>query len=585
MGDSFIVAIDFGTAYSGYAFSVSPRQAQIQPTVPSWGKEHGFETLKTPTCILFNENEEFLKFGYDAKMAYTKMRSEEAKKNYLFENFKMALYGKQLNRDVMIAAINGKSMSALKVMIETLRYLKEHALKTISGNTAGRKFTASDFTWVLTVPAIWDPSAKQFMREAATEAGIVTEHKADRLVIALEPEAASVWCKKLPSDGFIAETVDQNTLEQAPGTQYIVVDCGGGTIDITVHEVLDGGALKELYKASGNDLGGQNVDKKFKSFLKETFSDDLWDEYERNYPSEFQKMMYSFSVLKCVEEDVEISCPYNLAALAQKRQKIEMFFQTVQGASWDDGVIKISKEKMKSFFDESLSGITKNLREILKKDLRIEYILLVGGYASSVTLRKHINKQFGSQCKVLCPLNAQEAIMKGAVMFGRHPEVVASRKSAFTYGVGTCERFDESRHKAENKLSNEEGDWCRGVFKKLVEIDQNVGWNETKEHIFTPIEADQTSATFPFYRTERKDPKYVDEWGIDPVGSFDVSMPDTKRGMDRRIKLEIKFGSTEIQAIATDIDSNSTGSIKIDFMSSAGAWAGQTGQLNRAPRH
>ncbi|XP_078142315.1 heat shock 70 kDa protein 12A-like [Centroberyx gerrardi] len=569
MGDSFIIAIDFGTAYSGYAFSVSPRQAQTEPTVPSWGKEHGFETLKTPTCILFNENEEFLKFGYDAKMAYTKaMRSEEAKKNYLFENFKMSLYGKQLNRDVMIAAINGKSMSALKVITETLRYLKEHALKTISNNTAGTKFTASDFTWVLTVPAIWDPSAKQFMRQAATEAGIVTEHKADRLVIALEPEAASVWCKKLPSDGFIAETVGQNTLEQAPGTQYIVVDCGGGTIDITVHEVLDGGALKELYKASGNDLGGQNVDKKFKSFLKEVFSDDLWDEYERSYPSEFQKMMYSFSVLKCVEEDVEISCPFNLAALAQKRQNIEMFFQTVQGASWDDGAIKISKEKMRSFFDESLSGITKNLREILKKDLRIEYIVLVGGYASSVTLRKHINKQFGSQCKVLCPFKAQEAIVKGAVMFGRHPEVVASRKSAFTYGVGTCERFDESRHKAENKFSNKEGDWCDDVFMKLVEIDQNVGWNETKEHIFTPIEAGQTAGTFPFYRTERKDPKYVDEWGIDPVGSFAVSMPDTKRGMDRKIKLEIKFGSTEIQATATDIDSNSTGSIKIDFMHS-----------------
>ncbi|XP_071376136.1 heat shock 70 kDa protein 12A-like [Centroberyx affinis] len=569
MGDSFIIAIDFGTAYSGYAFSLSPRQAQIQPTVPSWGKEHGFETLKTPTCILFDENEEFLKFGYDAKMAYTRMGSEEAKKNYLFENFKMALYGKQLSKNVTITAINGKSMSALKVITETLRYLKEHALKTIGDNTAGRKFVASDFTWVLTVPAIWDPSAKQFMREAAIEAGIVTEHKADKLVIALEPEAASVWCKKLPSDGFIAENDGQNTLEQAPGTQYIVVDCGGGTIDITVHEVLGGGALKELYKASGNDLGGQNVDKKFKSFLKEIFSDDLWDEYVRSYPSEFQKMMYSFTVLKCVEEDVEITCSFNLGALAQKRQNIEMFFQRVQGASWDEGVIKISKEKMKSFFDESLSGITKNLREILKKDLRIEYIVLVGGYASSQILRRHINRQFGSQCKVLCPLNAQEAIMKGAVMFGRHPEVVASRKSAFTYGISVSQRFDESRHKAENKFSNKEGDWCRDVFNKLVEIDQNVGWNEPKEHIFSPIEADQTLVTFSFYRTERKDPKYVDEWGMDPVGSFEVSMPDTKRGMAREIKLEIKFGSTEIQATATDVDSNSTGSIKIDFMSAA----------------
>lgn len=55
----------------------------------------------------------------------------------------------------------------------------------------------------------------------------MTETNSDKLVIALEPEAASVWCKQLPTDGFIGEDNNQNTLEQAPGTQYIVVDCGG----------------------------------------------------------------------------------------------------------------------------------------------------------------------------------------------------------------------------------------------------------------------------------------------------------------------------------------------------------------------
>ncbi|GLD73742.1 heat shock 70 kDa protein 12A-like protein [Lates japonicus] len=205
------------------------------------------------------------------------MHGEEARKHYFFEAFKMALYGTTLNRDVTIKAANGESMKALKVFTEALQYLKEDALKTISAK-AGRELIASDFTWVLTVPAIWDPSAKQFMREAATQAGIVTKGKEARLVIALEPEAASVWCKKLPAEGFITENHGGYKLDQSPGTQYIVVDCGGGTIDITVHEVLDGGALKELHKASGNDLGGQTVDKKFKEFLREIFCDGVWDE-------------------------------------------------------------------------------------------------------------------------------------------------------------------------------------------------------------------------------------------------------------------------------------------------------------------
>ncbi|GLD68508.1 heat shock 70 kDa protein 12A-like protein [Lates japonicus] len=73
------------------------------------------------------------------------------------------------------------------------------------------------------------------------KAGIVTKGTEDRLVIALEPEAASVWCKKLPAEGFISQNHGGDSLEHSPGTQYIVDDCGGGTIDITVHEVLDGG--------------------------------------------------------------------------------------------------------------------------------------------------------------------------------------------------------------------------------------------------------------------------------------------------------------------------------------------------------
>lgn len=36
----------------------------------------------------------------------------------------------------------------------------------------------------------------------------------------------------------------------------MVVDCGGGTVDITVHEIQDNrGRLKELYKATGGPYG------------------------------------------------------------------------------------------------------------------------------------------------------------------------------------------------------------------------------------------------------------------------------------------------------------------------------------------
>lgn len=39
------------------------------------------------------------------------------------------------------------------------------------------------------------------------------------------------------------------------GDRYVVMDCGGGTVDLTVHQIrLPEGHLKELYKASGKKL-------------------------------------------------------------------------------------------------------------------------------------------------------------------------------------------------------------------------------------------------------------------------------------------------------------------------------------------
>lgn len=38
----------------------------------------------------------------------------------------------------------------------------------------------------------------------------------------------------------------------AAGDRYVVADCGGGTVDLTVHQLEQPhGTLKELYKASG----------------------------------------------------------------------------------------------------------------------------------------------------------------------------------------------------------------------------------------------------------------------------------------------------------------------------------------------
>ena len=49
----------------------------------------------------------------------------------------------------------------------SIKFLKDEALKVICERTGDEYFNVKDIQWVLTVPAIWTPVAKQFMREAA----------------------------------------------------------------------------------------------------------------------------------------------------------------------------------------------------------------------------------------------------------------------------------------------------------------------------------------------------------------------------------------------------------------------------------
>lgn len=60
-------------------------------------------------------------------------------------------------------------MPAIDVFARSIEYLKDKFVKTFKERNLQVTFLPLDkyVTWVLTVPAIWDEPAKQFMQEAA----------------------------------------------------------------------------------------------------------------------------------------------------------------------------------------------------------------------------------------------------------------------------------------------------------------------------------------------------------------------------------------------------------------------------------
>ena len=93
------VAIDLGTAYSGFAFSLNKEQGENSIFMnKDWVNELGHQTSKTPTCLLLKPDLSFDSFGYKAVERYAYLRSVyEAQDEFLFfELFKMAAYNDQV---------------------------------------------------------------------------------------------------------------------------------------------------------------------------------------------------------------------------------------------------------------------------------------------------------------------------------------------------------------------------------------------------------------------------------------------------------------------------------------------------------
>lgn len=80
-----------------------------------------------------------------------------------------SLFDKGLGRNDVLEDESSKKLSAKTVFSLSIRYLKDDLLKMSESRIAGGGLQEKDIYWVLTVPAIWNDAAKQFMREAAQE--------------------------------------------------------------------------------------------------------------------------------------------------------------------------------------------------------------------------------------------------------------------------------------------------------------------------------------------------------------------------------------------------------------------------------
>ena len=380
---------------------------------------------------------------------------------------------------------------------------------------------------------------------------------------------------------------------------YLIVDIGGGTVDISAHHLMSNPEphIRVIHPPTGNNCGGSKINREFEAFLQALVRDNGFsrfvstDDEEVNAKNRacinelvnenFEKQKRVFGEKDDISSGgkLSIKLPYEFLEVyaSDLRQSIaENGESQVQLVGQH---LRISYEKMSEFFQPVKKGIIKCIHDTLKDVRQIEKIYLVGGFGGCKYIFRVIKEQFGStNLKYVVPVEPAYAVVKGAVLSKQNPNVIECRKVDATYGIACYTTFDDGLHDHKYKWIDDDGKTkCDKIFQTIVEHGDVVGYQEVFLCTFCPVQHNQTGMTIQFYSSEEKDIFYVTgEWGknsrkppatVTKIGTIVIQMPDLRGDKRRAVDVTFDFSHTEIQVKVFDRTSKNEVKTVLDFLS------------------
>ncbi|XP_060583162.1 heat shock 70 kDa protein 12B-like [Ruditapes philippinarum] len=330
-------------------------------------------------------------------------------------------------------------MPAMTIFGMSIRYLRNHLLKRLEKEEPWIK--ESDIKYVLTVPAIWKENAKQFMRKAAVEAGI----QSSNLKLALEPEAASIWCQ--------IATDEARTMLSKAGTQYMVIDLGGSFVDISVHEKQIDGSVKEIHKPSGGSFGGTQIDDNFLQWLTKLFGKSTMENFKSENMLNYKNLLRDIEIKKKLmrPDNKSIAFYFGNRLLQLYKENEDIPIEEKAAALGLKHKLKLYSDKLtvdasviKEWFDSPIREMISHVKDILAESnmKNVKIILLVGEFSESDIVYETMRENFQKPFTIIRPPEASLAILKGAVSIGHPPATIGCR--IITYKRGLMNDFDKS---------------------------------------------------------------------------------------------------------------------------------------------
>ncbi|EPS43619.1 hypothetical protein H072_2450 [Dactylellina haptotyla CBS 200.50] len=451
-----IVAVDFGTTYSGVAFCLSSQKDLNDiEVITSWAGHGNGIAPKIPTEIRYINGRPPL-WGAEASINYERRRSNSAN---VYSRFKLLLdlragndwygCGSVFSTDEppseSISLPPGKS--AVRVSTDFLRLVYEELMNNILRKRFPDTLDFTPIQFVFTVPAIWDHRAQEATRTAATKAGFSTR-SFDTLSLVSEPEAAAMFVIKAMHEKSFTRMSTPGPSSLKDHETFVICDAGGGTVDLISYQVMQlepGLKLKEAAVGTGAKCGSSYIDEGFLRLLRKKIGPEFDDErvWRKKYINPSSPLMREFDRIK------------------------KSFGQTGQRAWYLDLPVEVEDDEDEGIFDNELMFTVEDLKilfdpvvdkiiqlvdgqveAVSRNSATVSKVFLVGGFGESQYLYDRMvrwARERSPPLVVVNPSKSWSAMMRGAVAHSLQP-VVEARKLRQHYGFSSDPKFEPSLH-------------------------------------------------------------------------------------------------------------------------------------------
>lgn len=356
------------------------------------------------------------------------------------------------------------------------------------------------------------------------QAGLCSEQNPDRLSLALEPESGAIYCHEMRRRGQVAYPTQHSSPTATPSSySYLIVDIGGGTVDVSAHRVSTTPTLsvEELHHPDGNDWGGLQVNLKFSEFLQKMVGDRKFARYlhvddadtkivnrfelDELLNDTFERIKLGFCRCRRNErEDAFVKLPDGflnqyrgalVTALEAQAKQLHVDGRDNETVTLRDSVLRIPPAKMEVFLQPAIRGITDCIDNLLatlsNQRVEINTIYLVGGFGGCHYVYDLFRERYGANRQIIVPPNWEYAIVEGAVLFRANPGIVRSRKADATYGKSVVRHF-ESFHDERYR----QGDYCHNLFQTIVGRGESIRPDSLYMAVSRPLCLEQTKMHF-----------------------------------------------------------------------------------------